>query len=130
MYINKFLKRRWGAGALILLIVAVVVVITGCTSGPSPSKSPGVTPNPTAASNPTVGVISGTVSGKVSNSLNGSPVAGVKIVTDPAIQGPDILSDNTGLYSATLPIGSYKLNITRNGFTAATDSVALVAGQW
>jgi hypothetical protein len=45
------------------------------------------------------------------------------------IQGQNITTDNNGSYSTTLPVGVYKVNIAKDGFTPGTDSVSVVAGQ-
>ena len=93
--------------------------MTGCPST-SPTSPTGTQPTGTS---PGTGATTGTLSGKVTSSLTKAPVSVAKIVTDPAIPNQNITTDNSGAYTATLPIGSYKLNITKDGYTAGTDIV-------
>ena len=115
---EKFYGRWWGVAAMILLTVVFSALILGCRSPASPT-------GPAEAG----GAVSGTLSGKVTNSLTKTGVAGSKIVTDPVIGTQAITTDSDGAYSATLPIGSYKITITMNGYTSGSDSANLVAGQ-
>ena len=75
------------------------------------------------------GTFTATVVGTVTNSLTGKAVAGVTFTPDPAISGVSIKTDDSGKFSATLPIGSYTLAAKKDSFTAATTTVSLAAGQ-
>ena len=110
-------KVWWLAGVGIGLVVFGLALLTGCQGPPGPA-------GPIGASN----VATGTISGKITNKLTGSPVVGAKVTTDPVIEGQTPTTGNDGTYSLTLPIGSYKLAITKAGYTAANDTGNLVAG--
>ena len=71
----------------------------------------------------------GRISGAVTNALTSKPVAGVTIVTAPAIERLSILTDGNGAYSASLPPGAYTLTFTKANFSPSNRSVAVVAGQ-
>ena len=72
----------------------------------------------------------GTISGTVTSNLNGVPVAGATLTTNPLLQaGPTISTDSNGAYSATLPIGVYQVTVAKPNYTSQTFSVSVVAGQ-
>ena len=103
-----------------LWLIALALVVVGsfsCTSTgtPGPAGPPGAS--------------TGTVDGVVTNGVTGKPLAGVQIVTDPAISGVTITSDTAGRYSATLPIGVYTLKYQKTNFTTLSQTVSVVAGQ-
>jgi len=101
------------------------------TAGPAgPSGLPGSS-GPVGPAGPSgaPGISTATVAGTVTNSLTGKGVAGVTFTPDPPISGISIKTDDSGKYSATLPIGTYTLAAKGDNFTAATMAVSLVAGQ-
>lgn len=109
---KTILKPLWLISFTTLIIMTYSCTSTGVQGPPGPA-----------------GASTGTVTGVVSNSLTGKPLAGVQIVTDPAISGITITTDATGKYSATLPIGVYTLKFQKTNFTTLSQSVSLVAGQ-
>jgi hypothetical protein len=124
MQVSRHIRGWRGLGVLVGMTFTVAALVLGCQGPPGP---PGPSGSAGAAGAGAAG--SGMVSGKITNSITGGPVVGAKIAVDPAIQGQSPTTDNTGAFSATLPIGSYKLSVTRDGFTAATDTLVLVGGQ-
>jgi len=100
-----------------LLFLLALSLLAGCSSGDDGK-----------AGQP--GSSSGTLSGTVTNSLTGGGVAGAAITTDPAIEGLEIETDASGNYSASLPIGTYKVTAADTNFTSQTEeNVTLVATQ-
>ncbi|MBI4188353.1 MAG: carboxypeptidase regulatory-like domain-containing protein, partial [Chloroflexi bacterium] len=110
------MKKFWWV--VVVALIAVIPLLLSCQGPPGPAGPPG-----------TPGTSSGTVTGTITNNLNQKPVAGVNVTTDPAIKDVTITSGADGGYSAQLPIGTYKLTFQRDGFTSATETVTLVAGQ-
>lgn len=130
MRLGKYFQRWKGIVLLTGFTIGILVLAAACTqTNPQTTtdlaQTATVTATPLAAS----AVSSGTLSGKVTNSLTNSGIAGAKIVTDPAIANQTITTDNGGSYSASLPVGVYKLSITGTGFTAGSDGGSIVAGQ-
>jgi hypothetical protein len=114
MYVLKFLKRA-RVCALILGFIVIIGLSVGCQGQPASSVS-----------SSTALPYTGTISGKISNSITGGPIAGAAVLTDPVIEGQSPVTGNDGTYSIKLPIGNYKISVTKTGFTPASDSVNLV----
>ena len=74
-------------------------------------------------------VVTGRISGTVKNSLTGTPLDGVTIVTAPLLKDANIITDAGGVYSASLPVGVYSLTFKKDNFKSTTQSVSVVAGQ-
>ena len=70
--------------------------------------------------------IGSTLSGIVTNGLTGSPLSGVKVTTDPAIDGVSIETDASGNYTAMLPTGIYTLTFEKSNFESFTKTVVAV----
>ena len=101
------------------------------TAGPAgPAGLPGSS-GPAGPAGPAgaPGASTATVVGTVTNSLTGKGVAGVTFTPDPPVSGISIKTDDSGKYSASLPIGTYNLAAKGDNFAAASMTVALVAGQ-
>src|SRR5450759_4351353 len=116
MRVRKYFQRWKGIALLTGFTIGILVLAAACTQANSqtttpPAQTTTVTATPLAAP----AISSGTLSGKITNSLTNSGVAGAKIVTDPAIANQTITTDNSGSYSASLPVGVYKLSITGTG---------------
>ncbi len=73
------------------------------------------------------GASTGTLTGQVTNAMSGAPLAGAPVTLTPAVAGVNPVTDATGHYTATLPVGSYGLACAPTGFTAGADSVSVLA---
>ncbi|TET64003.1 carboxypeptidase regulatory-like domain-containing protein, partial [Candidatus Aerophobetes bacterium] len=73
--------------------------------------------------------LNGTISGAVTNSLTGSPLSAATVTTDPTIEGVSIKTDARGNYTATLPIGIYRLTFEKANFESSTQMVVAIGGQ-
>ncbi len=104
-------RSRSLALAAIASVGVLAVVLSGCrgTAGP-PGASTGV------------------LSGTITNSLTNGPLDGVKVSFDPAVAS-SVTTNASGKYSVSLPIGIYTVSYQRASFTAATQTVSIVAGQ-
>lgn len=137
-------KRRWLV-ALLALLSALLLLLAACSgpqgpTGPAGEKGPAGPAGTAGTAGPAgpagaagaagaAGTSTGTVSGAVTNSLTKTPLAGVTVATDPALNDLKIATDASGKYSASLPVGSYSLTFKKDNFTDATATVSVVAGQ-
>ena len=126
MHVTKYLDQLKRTGLAIVFTCLALALVAGCQGPSSPSSPAGSSP---AGSAPSGGAVTGKIAGKTTNSLTGSGVAGVAVTTDPAIKGITITTDVSGAYSAELPIGVYNIAYKKDGYTAANQTVSLVAGQ-
>ena len=104
-----------GIAAGLLFAIGLSALIVGCTGPQGP-------PGPSGAG----GIATGTINGKITNSLTKSALNGVKIVTDPVIGTQAATSDANGAFSAVLPVGTYKITISPDGYTSFSYSANLV----
>ncbi|MBI2850470.1 MAG: carboxypeptidase regulatory-like domain-containing protein [Chloroflexi bacterium] len=117
------MKKIWWLAAVwtvvgVAALVALMLLLVGCQGGTGPTGPAG-----------TPGTSSGTIKGMVTNGLTKTSLAGVTVTTDPVIDGVSVSSGGDGSFSAELPIGTYKITIKKDDFTAVTETVTLVAGQ-
>ncbi|MBI5511124.1 MAG: carboxypeptidase regulatory-like domain-containing protein [Deltaproteobacteria bacterium] len=73
------------------------------------------------------GVSVAQLSGTVTNSLTNLPISGATITLDPLVPGVTLATNSSGVYSGTLPIGTYKLSFSATGYTKADVTIVLVA---
>ena len=125
MHVRKYFGQLKGSGLLIVFAFLVLALVAGCQGQ---SGTPGATGSP-AGNVGGNGAVTGRIAGKATNSLTKAGVPGVAVTTDPVISGVTITTDASGAYSAELPIGVYNVSYKKDGFTPATQTVSLVAGQ-
>src|SRR5215469_2300229 len=96
-----------------------------CNAGPGWDGPTGLgTPDGVAALS---GGPQGTITGKVTNSSGGTPLAGATVS---ATGGYSAVTDSSGDYTMTVPVGSYTLTAQAFGFASVTQSgVAVTQGQ-
>lgn len=116
--------------AIPVMLLGLILAMLACQGPAGPAGQAGTAgaqgaPGPKGASGETTGTISGTVTSSFSN----SPVAGVNITTEPAIKDLKIQTDNSGKYSAVLPIGAYTLSFKKDNYTAVNQPVSVASGQ-
>ncbi|TET12684.1 MAG: hypothetical protein E3J81_10340 [Dehalococcoidia bacterium] len=100
-----FVRGKWLIFLAVVLLVLASLILASCAAGTS----------------------KGTISGTVTNSLTGGPLIGATLTTDPAIEGVDIETDDSGSYSASLPVGIYTLTFEKQYFESYTETVSVVA---
>jgi Carboxypeptidase regulatory-like domain len=67
---------------------------------------------------------SGTLTGTVTDASTHNPITGADVAT----QFGSTVTDSTGHYSITLPVGSYSVNYSRFGYATDTENVAISDG--
>lgn len=70
----------------------------------------------------------GTLAGTVTNDLTGDGVAGVTVVTDPAVEGVTITTDDEGAFTQELPFGSYNITFQDGRFQSISRTVVVLPG--
>ncbi len=118
---------------VILLVLLFTLACKGPTGPAGPAGPSGTAGQPGApgAAGPRgpAGETTGTISGTVASSFGNIPVAGVTIATEPAIKDLKVQTDNSGKYSAAVPVGAYILSFKKDNYTAVSQTVAVAAGQ-
>ncbi len=117
--------------ALLVMVSFTITIITGCGGGSSgggggditPTTSPTVTPTTSPTVTPAV---TGNVEIAVIDSTTSNPVRGVTVVLDSSTK----LTDGTGkVLFQNIPIGTYDVQITAEGYGSQTIQVTVVQGQ-
>jgi hypothetical protein len=73
------------------------------------------------------GISSAVLSGTVTNGAAQAALAGATVSFDPSVASP-ASTDANGAFSVDLPIGTYTITISADGFTTQSQQVSLVAG--
>lgn len=116
-------KPIWAIGKYSILMLVTVIIATLLMSCAGEDGDDGLPGAPGED-----GTSSGTITGTVTNDATDGPVAGASVVLDPSVQGISISTDSGGNYSASLPVGSYKVTFSKSGFANQSKTVSILAG--
>jgi hypothetical protein len=69
------------------------------------------------------------IAGTVTNSLTEDGLAGVTITLDPAVEGATLVTDATGGYRATVPLGYYAMTFKLQGYKDVKTTVSIIGDE-
>ncbi len=104
---------------LVSLLIIVAFALTGC-GGNDGAQGPAGANGANGAPGSNTGTLTGTVNGP-----SGTGLAGVKVSNN--ITADTATTDSTGKFSLSLPLGTYTLTFTLNGYTTATAAANVVS---
>ena len=119
---------------LFVALLGIALVMTGCSGDDGSNGAPGAagTPGATGATGAAGadGVSTGTISGTITDSGTKVVIANGTVTLDPAVDGVTPAVNTDGTYTvADVPIGVYSITFSAPGYTDATATVSVVAGQ-